>query len=419
MTVTGVLAFVGGGAAAAYVDLRNDITVSDVDSLLGQRTDRPTVSADPDDPFAGQALNILVMGTDYRGEGNDELAGAGDEFHSDTTLLVHVAGDRSRIEVVSIPRDSLVDIPACPLPGGGESPPRRDAMFNTAFAIGGGDGKDVTGAAACTILTVEDLTGVPITDHFVVKMTGVIGVVDALGGVPMCLPEPVRGVNVDLDLPAGRQTLSGYQAINFLRARKGHGMGLELGSDLERIKRQQAFLDSTLRTILAQNLIMDSPRLYSLVEAVLRSISTSPELASPRALAGLAWSLRGVDPGEIVFTPLPVVDSAAHPGRVEWVTSQTDPIWERIAADRAPGAGDGGDGAASTPTPGDTAPPGDQTPGDQTPPDQTPPDPTSGDQTPGETAGDQTPGGTDGGVEVGGGATSAPTATLLPGVCPP
>ncbi len=404
LVLTGAVCLAGAGVATAYVDLRNAIEVSDVDALLADRTGRPTRAADPDDPFAGHDLNVLVMGTDYRGEDNAALAGDGDEFHSDTTLLVHISGDRTRLEIVSIPRDSLVDIPACPLPGGGESSPRSNAMFNEAFTIGGGPDKDVAGAAACTILTVEALTGVPVTDHVVVKMAGVVPIVDALGGVTMCLPEPVVGSkDVDLNLPAGQQTLDGYQSINFLRARKGQGMGLDLGSDLERIKRQQAFVDSMVRQILKQNVITDSARLYRLVEAALKSISTSPDMASPRALAGLAWSLRNVDPANLVFTPLPVVDSTAHPGRVEWVTDKADVIWERIIADRAPGAPvdggepapDGGDqGGADGDASGDPATPDPGAGATSEPPDGTASDPATDAPAP------------------------SPSPSLLPGVCP-
>jgi LCP family protein required for cell wall assembly len=208
-------------------------------------------------------------------------------------------------------------------------------MFNTAFTLGGGQAKDITGAAACTILTVEALTGVRITDHMVVEMTGVIDVVNAVGGVRMCLPEPVKGIKVDLDLPAGKQRLDGYTAINFLRARQGSGMGLEIGSDLKRIERQQAFFDAMLREVLSQNIITDSPRLYRVVREVLQSISTGPDLANPAALAGLAWSVRGIDPNQIVFTSVPVATAPTDPNRVVW-TSEADEIWARIKADEAP-----------------------------------------------------------------------------------
>jgi LCP family protein required for cell wall assembly len=333
-----VLAFAGAGSVAAYVDLQSQLDVSDVDALLGRDGPEPIAEAvedaDPTDPFAGKERNILVMGTDYRDKKNAKLAGAGDEFHSDTTLLVHISGDRERIEAVSIPRDSLVDIPSCPRPDGSTTSPQYGAMFNTAFSLGGGPEKDITGAAACTILTVESLTGLRIHDHVVVKMAGVVDIVDALEGVPMCLPEPVVGDSrySDLDLPEGRQVLDGEDSIQFLRVRKGEGMGLELGSDLKRIERQQAFIDSMLREVLDQNLVTDTPQLYRMVRAALKAMSTSPDLGSPSALAGLAWSLKDVDKNDIVFQSVPVVDSPTEAGRVEW-TAEADLIWEKIGAD--------------------------------------------------------------------------------------
>lgn len=414
MVLTGLVALAASGAVAAYVDLQSQIDVSDVDSLLGSvAQERPSpAAADPDDPFAGRALDILVMGTDFRGGAdNQAIAGQGDEFHSDTTLVVHVSGDRSRIEVVSIPRDSLVDIPACPLPGGGTSEPRHDAMFNQAFTIGGGEDKDITGAAACTILTVEKLTGVSITDHVVVEMSGVVGVVDAVGGVPMCLPEPVKETRRygNLDLPAGEQRLDGATAIQFLRVRHGTGMGLETGSDLSRIERQQAFVSAMVREILAQNLLTDSPRLYRVVHAVLQSISTDPDLASPRALAGLAWSLRTIDPSRVVFTAVPVTDAPSNPNRVVW-TSEADAIWERLRDDAPPpGLPDPVPAAAPSPSgggdPAGAGPSGGASPSDASP--------SAG-------AGDGADGGagTDAAAGAGSGSpTPSASPSVLPGVC--
>jgi LCP family protein required for cell wall assembly len=416
LVVTAVVAFVAATAVASFVDLRSQIEVSDVDDLLagGDRPPEVPAERDPSDPFAGKDLNILVMGTDFRDEANAELAGEGDEFHSDSTLLVHVSGDRSRIETVSIPRDSLVDIPACSLPGGGETAPQSDAMFNSAFTLGGGQDKDVTGAAACTIRAVEELTGVRVTDHVVVQMTGVIGVVDAIGGVTMCLPEPVQGDRVDLDLPEGKQKLDGYTAINFLRARKGEGMGLEIGSDLKRIERQQAFFDAAMREILSQNVITDSPRLYRMVREILGSISTDPDLASPTALAGLAWSIRDIEPSRIVFTSVPVVDSASQPGRVEW-TSEADAIWERIRTDQAPpGTPEREEGAGATPSGAtevddDVASPDADEPGGA--------DPSAGQDGAAVDGEDGGARGGRGGADGGASPDPSPSPSVLPGVC--
>ncbi|WP_454853221.1 LCP family protein [Promicromonospora soli] len=359
--VVGAFALVAAGAAAAYLDLKQQIGVSDVSGLVRG----PTPSADPDDPFTGRSLNILVLGTDLRGGENTEIAGAGDGgMRSDTTMLVHVSGDRRRIEVVSIPRDSLVEIPSCNLPDGTESGASY-GMFNSAFTIGGGAEEDLTYAAACTISTVQALTGVTITNHMVVKMDGVVEVVDALGGVRMCLPEPlVQDPDYGrFELPAGEQTLDGREAIGYLRARHGTGLGLDQGSDLTRITRQQAFVDALVRQVLDQNLVTDSPRLYRTIQAVLRAISADPGLADPGALAGLAFSIRNIDPADIVFTELPVVAAPTDANRVVW-TDEAAVIWDRIAADEpppgteppSPSSGAGGGSAGSSSSPGDDGP---------------------------------------------------------------
>lgn len=351
LLVVAAVTLVGVAAAAVYLDLRDQIGVSDVSGLV----DVPE-PADPDDPFTGRSLNILLLGTDLRGGENTEIAGAGEGgMRSDTTMLVHISGDRSRIEVVSIPRDSLVDIPSCELPDGSESGASY-GMFNSAFTIGGGAEEDLTYAAACAISAVQSLTDVPVTNHMVVQMDGVVDVVDALGGVRMCLPEPLvqDPAYGRFELPAGEQTLDGRQAIGFLRARHGTGLGLEQGSDLTRIARQQAFVDSLVRQVLDQNVVTNSPQLYRTIRAVLGAISADPSLADPAALAGLAFSIRDIDPADIVFTELPVVAAPTDPNRVVW-TEDAAAVWARLAADEpppgretpAPGASEEGGSAGS------------------------------------------------------------------------
>jgi LCP family protein required for cell wall assembly len=385
--VVGALTLVAAGGTAAYLDFKQEIGVSDVSGLV----QGPTPSVDPDDPFTGRSLNILVLGTDLRGGENTEIAGAGDGgMRSDTTMLVHISGDRRRIEVVSIPRDSLVDIPSCKLPDGTESGTSY-GMFNSAFTIGGGAEEDLTYAAACTISTVQALTGVTITNHMVVKMDGVVEVVDALGGVRMCLPEPLiqDPAYGRFELPAGEQTLDGRQAIGYLRARHGTGLGLDQGSDLTRITRQQAFVDALVRQVLDQNLVTDSPRLYRTIQAVLRAISADPGLADPAALAGLAFSIRDIDPAAIVFTELPVVAAPSDPNRVVW-TEDATAIWERIAADEPPPGHE-------TPSPGAGA---------------------TGESSGGRTGGADDPGaGDEGGTTPSTRPDASPSPSRLPGVC--
>ncbi|WP_052748346.1 LCP family protein [Cellulomonas sp. FA1] len=338
LVLTGVLTLLASGAAAVYLDLRGQIDVSDVSGLVLATPRADATTAAPGDPFAGDAMNVLVMGTDLRDAENAALAGEAEGMRSDTTMLVHVAGDRTWAEVVSIPRDSLVELPECVLPGGGRSKPRT-TMFNEAFSIGAGPEQDVDHAAACTINAVQALTGVTVTHHVVVRMTGVIDVVDALGGVRMCLPEPVDESPRygDLHLPAGEQRLDGRQAIGFLRARHGTGMGLELGSDLTRIARQQAFVQSAVRELLAKDVLGDADELYGVARAVLGALSADPQLADPVRLAAFGYSLRGMDRARVVFTEVPVRQAPSDRNRVVW-TSAADEIWQRLASDTPPAA---------------------------------------------------------------------------------
>ncbi|MCC2314254.1 LCP family protein [Cellulomonas xiejunii] len=325
-------------AGAVYLDLRGQMDVSSAEELVISAPSPVATAHAPDDPFAGAAMNILVMGTDLRDEENAALAGDADGMRSDSTMLVHVSGDRTWAEVVSIPRDSLVQVPECLLPDGGRSRPRL-TMFNEAFSIGAGAQQSMDHAVACTIGTVQALTNVPVTHHLVARMTGVIDVVEALDGVRMCLPEPVdedpRYGN--LHLAAGDQRLDGRQAIGFLRVRKGTGMGLEMGSDLTRITRQQAFVQAAVNELLGKDVLGDADELYGVARAVLGALRADGQLADPVRLAAFGYSLRGLDRSRVVFTDVPVVTASSDVNRVEW-TSAADEIWQRLATDTPPEA---------------------------------------------------------------------------------
>jgi LCP family protein required for cell wall assembly len=241
------------------------------------------------------------------------------------------------MEILSIARDTLVDIPACPRLDGTVSGAVNGAMFNSAFSRGGGPERDLTSAVACTMATVEYNTGVHITDHVVLDMAGVVAVVDALGGVHVDLPEPVVGNHhVDLDLPGGPQVLDGWQSLNFIRARGGSGMGLHTGSDLMRIERQQFFLNAVMATVVDQDLMTNLAVLYRVATGALNALTTSPGLASPVAVANLGRAMADMDPSHVVFTVVPVLPAPSDPHRVVWVQPDVGQMWERIAAGEAP-----------------------------------------------------------------------------------
>lgn len=332
MSLVGVMAFGSAAAATAYHNAISQIEVQDLDGLVAEQV-KPK---DPSDPFKDEPVNLLLMGTDIRDGSNADIGGTVSGMRSDTTMLVHISADRKWIEIVSLPRDTFVDIPSCQLPDGSQSQPYRD-KFNASFEVGSGH-TSLKHAAACTINTVNAITGVTVTNHAVVKMNGVIDVVDALGGVKMCLPEALHGDprSARIDLPAGENRLDGKTAIQFLRVRKGTGMGLEMGSDLTRIERQQAFINATLRQILSAETLADPTKTFRLINAALGSLSADPDIADPGKVAGLAWSLREIDKRNIVMTKIPVYDTTEGAASgIGWGPEAAE-IFQRMASDTPP-----------------------------------------------------------------------------------
>ncbi|MBD5786407.1 LCP family protein [Cellulosimicrobium terreum] len=326
MVATALVAFGAAGGAAALTSIQGNITRSDGLALLSDRPEQST--PDPDDPNAGKPLNILVMGSDERGgENGHEVAGV-EGMRSDTTVLVHVSADRSRVELVSIPRDSRVDVPACNVTGGGTTAP-ANTRFNAAFANGAVAGGDVDSAAACTMATVESLTDVFVDGFVVVDFAGFQDMIGALGGVEMCIPEAIDNPKADLKLDAGVQTLNGEDALGFARARYGIGDG----SDLSRIGRQQELMASMARGVLDKNVLTDITELYGFVDAGTKTLTMSENLASIPSLAGLAFSLKGASGGNITFMTVPNTPDPQNPDATVVWTSEADEMWAKVRAD--------------------------------------------------------------------------------------
>ena len=183
-----VALFVVSGAGFAWYDLQSRVGRVGVGKLLGDEKERPGTEAP--DSYNGRAVNLLVLGTDSRsGENNVDGSEGSDEVsvaRSDTALLMHVSADRKRIDAVSIPRDTLVDIPECKRLDGDTTGAEEDGQFNSAFANGAGTGNDkkaIASGAACTWKTVEKMTDIRIDDFVVVDFNGLSKVVDSLDGV--------------------------------------------------------------------------------------------------------------------------------------------------------------------------------------------------------------------------------------------
>jgi LCP family protein required for cell wall assembly len=313
--VTLAVLLAGGATTAfvAYYRLNNNITAQDVEKLLG--TDRPKKVAEKAEDR--EAKNILLMGSDKRkGANADNVEGE----RSDTTILLHLAADRKSAVMVSIPRDSVVDIPTCTKEDGTEVPARQAQMFNSAFSEGG---------AACTIRTVEKLTNILIDHHVVIDFTGFKDMVNALNGVEVCVPTDVTDSKSHLDLQAGRQTVKGQQALAYVRTR--HALGN--GSDLSRIDRQQAFLGSMVSKVRSTGLLLRPDRLYNFLAAATNSLTTDPGLASLNKLRKLAQDVQGIATKDVTFVTVPNEPYVNDPNRVQFKPS-AEALWNSLRFDQ-------------------------------------------------------------------------------------
>lgn len=336
LVIVGLLAFGGTAAATGVYRIQHMATTVDVSDLISPVT--PNDATPAEDTDSGHDLNILVLGTDDRSGENGVLSGDTSEgMRADTTMLVHISEDRDRVEVVSIPRDSMVEIPECRTTSGTVLGPLNRAMFNSAFARGWDSGLDLASAAACTINTVQHNTGVTI-DHFVVvDFAGYKNMVDALGGIDIDIPEDISVKKVGgFKLTAGRHHLDGTDALKLVRARSGTGWGLQVGSDLKRIERQQAVVNATFETAQAKNFLTDLPKLTGFLTSAVSSLTMNPELS--KNLVGLATSMTGISSSDIEFISVPVTDDPLDKNRVVW-TPAADELWVQLRQD-LPSTGD-------------------------------------------------------------------------------
>jgi LCP family protein required for cell wall assembly len=328
MVMTGVLAFAISGAFAALTRWTGNIDTAPLDTL----TNRPEKVV-PTDPSAGEPVNLLLMGSDSRAGANVNIGGTGgnDGERSDTTILLHISGDRSRVEAISIPRDSTVDIPSCVTTNGKTTAPQR-GKFNAAFAAGASVGEDTASGALCTMQTVESLTGVFLDGFMVMDFQGFQRMIDAVGGVELCIEEAINAPKANnLQLEPGLQTLQGNIALDYARARTGAGLGD--GSDLGRIGRQQQLLASLVRTVLSADTLTNPAKTLSFVDAVTSSMTMDERTAQLDRLTGLAYSLRDLRPDTVTFVTVPNGQDPYNNANVVWTEAATM-LWDNIRHDR-------------------------------------------------------------------------------------
>jgi LCP family protein required for cell wall assembly len=241
-------------------------------------------------------FNVLVVGSDTR-VGQGEQFGETDSELNDVNLLVHVSENHDHATVISFPRDTLIDIPACEQDDGSMSTPRTMAALNTTWSIGG---------LPCVAKTLEELTGLEIGYAGVMTFTGVAQLSTAVGGVDVCITEPIFDPWSGLDLPeAGWNTVEGGQALAFLRTR--HGVGD--GSDLARISSQQVYMSALVRKLQADGVLNDPTKLYSIAQVAAQTMVLSSSLGSLDVMVSMARALRNIPDENIVFVQFPVLDA--------------------------------------------------------------------------------------------------------------
>ncbi|MET9093973.1 LCP family protein [Streptomyces cyaneofuscatus] len=299
-----------------YKKLDGNITTdtSAAAELKVYEKERPT-------PVVMDAQNILLIGSDSRSGDNREYGrDDGGSQRSDTTILLHLAADRKSATAVSLPRDLMVEVPKCRT-GDDKETREQFTQFNSAFELGG---------TACTIRTVERLTGIRIDHHMVVDFNGFKDMVDAVDGVEICLKEPIDDKDARLELPAGRQTLNGEEALGYVRARKTLGDG----SDTERMERQQKFLGALVNKMQSNGVLLNPTRLYPVLDAATKSLTTDPGLDSLRDLYDLVRSMRDVPTDQVQFLTVPRQPYRQNPNRDELVEPDASELFKQLREDK-------------------------------------------------------------------------------------
>ncbi|MDQ0935207.1 LCP family protein [Streptomyces turgidiscabies] len=275
---------------------------------------------------APHAMNILLMGTDGRDTISPEEK---ERFHAggvacdctDVMMLVHVSALRDRISVVSLPRDSLADIPEYRDDSSGQEFPARPAKLNNAFAEGG---------APLTVRTVEAMTHVNIDRYLQVDFRRFMDAVDAIGGVEVCTARPLKDSATKLDLPPGKHRLSGGQALQYVRSRHVDG-----SADLGRIQRQQRFLVSVMHEL--KHLTSDPVAMARVAHALLDSAQADPGFGVGE-LVDLASSLSRIPLSSTEFTTVPVAGFnpliAGVGSTLRWDDKKVDQEFGKLRDDR-------------------------------------------------------------------------------------
>jgi LCP family protein required for cell wall assembly len=277
--------------------------------------------------YSTASMNILIYGSDSRAglTGHEQaLLHTGDDQsdNTDTIMLVHMSPGRHLITVLSIPRDTMVPTYQCASgPGypGQQADPGQDVIINSLLSIGG---------PSCLFKTVEQQTGIFINHFIGLGMLGFVNVINDLGGVNVCVPFAVNDPVSGLDLPAGKDHVTGVQALAFWRTREDIGTG----SDLERIQRDQFMSAQLVKAVLGSHLLNDPLKLLKVVTDAAAQMTTDSGM-SVSDLISIGDSLRSLNSKDVQFLTAPVEPYPPDPDRVQFAQPQADQVFAAIAHD--------------------------------------------------------------------------------------
>ena len=255
------------------------------------------------------AVNILVLGTDSRTSASDPSQWKEGAQRTDAIMIVQVSGDRKTVSVMSIPRDSWVEIP-----GHGQG------KINAAYSYGG---------PSLTIHTVENLTGIHI-DHFAVaNFESFVALTDEIGGVRVNLKTPQTLAGKELG--AGAQVLDGQQALAYTRERSSLPNG-----DFDRVKRQQTWMRSIVSRVLTNGTLSSPTALYSFLKTASRTVAVD-ESFTLNQIQSLALETRHLHSNDIAFMTVPTAGTGTSTDGQSIVTLDADadaPLFKAFAEDR-------------------------------------------------------------------------------------